>query len=226
MDYYKYHRVLLAILLLLGLVSCGGSKIPPDTTPPTVILVSPADSATGVSVSTQVDATFSENMDCTTLVAGVFTLDSVGGTVSCSGNSASFIPSANLAYNTSYTATITTAAQDQAGNALASNYSWSFTTVQTISLSWNANRETAVNSAGGGYTVYYSTASGFSIGDTGVTTVDVPYVSGAQAPTSTAITLVSSTYYFKIVAYSALNPPGGSSGSQSQLSTEVTIAVP
>ena len=52
-------------------------------------------------------------------------------------NTAVFTPSAGLAASTTYTATVTTAAQDPAGNALAgnqgtppaiSNYVWTFTT--------------------------------------------------------------------------------------------------
>ena len=45
-----------------------------------------------------------------------------------SGTTATFTPSNNLAYSTVYTATITNGVQDAAGNAMASNYTWSFTT--------------------------------------------------------------------------------------------------
>src|SRR6202043_1902435 len=41
---------------------------------------------------------------------------------------ATFTPSAALALNTTYTATITTGAQDLTGNPLAANYVWSFST--------------------------------------------------------------------------------------------------
>jgi len=52
----------------------------------------------------------------------------IAGTVSVSGNTATFTPLARLAGSTEYTATITTAVQDTAGNALAANFSWKFTT--------------------------------------------------------------------------------------------------
>lgn len=95
-----------------------------------------------------------------------------------------------------------------------------------VSVNWNANRETAVNTTGGGYTVYYSTSAGFNIGDAGVTSIDVPYVSGALAPSAITVKLATAgTYYFKIIAYSALNPPGGSSGSQSAVSAEISVTV-
>jgi hypothetical protein len=48
--------------------------------------------------------------------------------VSYTGTTATLDPTANLAPNTAYTATISTAAMDLAGNALAVDYVWSFTT--------------------------------------------------------------------------------------------------
>jgi hypothetical protein len=53
---------------------------------------------------------------------------SVNGAVALSGNTATFTPSASLSPSTQYTATITTGAQDAAGNALAADVTWSFTT--------------------------------------------------------------------------------------------------
>ncbi|MEK7877508.1 MAG: ice-binding family protein, partial [Pseudomonadota bacterium] len=52
----------------------------------------------------------------------------VSGTVTYAGVTATFTPSSSLAYSTTYTATITTGAKDLAGNAVASNFVWSFTT--------------------------------------------------------------------------------------------------
>ena len=63
-----------------------------------------------------------------------FTLEqgttAVSGTVTYSGTTATFTPSNILAASTIYTATITTGAKDLAGNALAANTVWSFTTVE------------------------------------------------------------------------------------------------
>jgi hypothetical protein len=55
---------------------------------------------------------------------------SVSGVVAyvAAGSVATFIPAANLAPTTEYTATITTGATDVAGIALAQNYVWTFTT--------------------------------------------------------------------------------------------------
>jgi len=52
----------------------------------------------------------------------------IPGTVTYLGVTAAFVPTTALAYNTVYTATITTGAKDLAGNAMAANYQWSFET--------------------------------------------------------------------------------------------------
>jgi len=108
---------------------------PPDTTPPTVVSVLPASGATGVAVNTVVTATFSEAMSASTITTSNFTLKAgttpVSGSVAYNSSTytATFTPSANLTPNTTYTATLSTAITDAAGNPLASAYSWSFTTV-------------------------------------------------------------------------------------------------
>ena len=80
-----------------------------DTTTPTVSSTSPASSATGVGVSSAISATFSEDMDSSTITTSTFTLSSssgssVSGTVSYSNKVATFTPSSNLSYSTTYTA--------------------------------------------------------------------------------------------------------------------------
>ena len=107
---------------------------PVDVTPPTVISVVPTNNATNVAANTHPTVTFSEAMNSTTINTTSFTLKqgstNVAGTVAYSGTSASFTPSSALAANTVYTGTITTGAKDAAGNAISSNYTWSFTTAQ------------------------------------------------------------------------------------------------
>jgi hypothetical protein len=109
----------------------------PDTTPPTVTSTSPADAATEIAVGSSVSATFSEPMNNATLTNASFTLQAAGGggvagSVSVTGNTVTLNPTANLAAGTAYTATITTAAKDVAGNALAANRVWSFTTAAAV----------------------------------------------------------------------------------------------
>ncbi len=107
----------------------------PDITPPTVISTIPANAATNVPTNQAVTATFSEAMNPATLNPTSYTLQGPGGaavagavTYAAIGDTAIFTPAATLAPNTLFTATITTMVTDLAGNALASNYVWTFTT--------------------------------------------------------------------------------------------------
>jgi hypothetical protein len=103
-----------------------------DVTKPTVTATIPANVATSVPTNTKVGATFSEVMDAATISSQTFTVKqgatTVPGIVSYSGVNALFTPTNTLAANTVYTATITTGAKDLAGNAVASNSVWSWTT--------------------------------------------------------------------------------------------------
>ena len=110
-----------------------------DTTPPTIILTLPASAATSVPTNQKITATFSKVMDSATITAsGTFSVAVAGvggaavpGTVSYAGSAATFTPTASLAANTQFTATVTTAAKDLSGNALVAGAKpnpWSFTT--------------------------------------------------------------------------------------------------
>jgi len=104
--------------------------------PPTVISVTPPNGAAGVCPSTVVTATFSEAMNPATINTTTFTLTGPGttpvaGVVTFAASTATFTPSSPLALSTVYTATITTGAKDVFGNALASDFVWSFTTSST-----------------------------------------------------------------------------------------------
>ena len=107
-----------------------------DVTPPTVLSVVPVSSATGVATSIHPAVTFSEAMMSSTITTATFILQQgatpVTGTISYSGTTATFTPSSSLTASTVYTGTITTGAKDAAGNSIASNYTWSFTTAATV----------------------------------------------------------------------------------------------
>jgi hypothetical protein len=95
----------------------------------------------------------------------------------------------------------------------------------TVNISWAASHEKALNTVGGGYKIYYSQTSGANLATTSF--INVPYVSGGTAPTTTSISVAQwGTWYVRVVGYSALNAPGQSNGSTSPPSTEVSISVP
>jgi hypothetical protein len=107
-----------------------------DTTPPYVTATVHANGAKNVPINTKIGATFNEAMNPTTITNLTFKVTKtfgvpVTGTVTYSGVNAVFTPAANLPANTLLTATITTAAKDVAGNAMAANFVWSFTTLAT-----------------------------------------------------------------------------------------------
>jgi hypothetical protein len=103
-----------------------------DTAPPTVISTSPANSATGVPITSVIIITFSETIDPSTFNSTTFTLrnngNNVAGIITVDGAVVTFTPSSALSYSTTYTGTITAGVGDLAGNAMAADYIWSFTT--------------------------------------------------------------------------------------------------
>jgi Ice-binding-like/Bacterial Ig-like domain len=151
----------MALLLTAFVAGCGDGASSPilggggagnvphgagDTTKPRVTVTFPVNAASGVPANSKITATFSEAMDSTTITAaGTFTLAQSGvpGTVAVGpvtytvgSSTADIKPSADLTSGSVYTATITTAAKDPAGNALAgisanplvaNNHVWTFT---------------------------------------------------------------------------------------------------
>src|SRR5712664_50034 len=89
-------------------------------------------------------------MDAATINATTFTVTgpgttAVSGSVTYSGNAATFTPAALLAGSTLYTATITTGAKDPTGNALAANDIWTFTTAATPTVTSTVPASGATN---------------------------------------------------------------------------------
>ena len=159
-----------------------------DTVSPTITAVSPPDLAAGVCLTSSVSATFSEPMDASTLIAANFGVSdggvAVSGTVSYEAASQvlSFKPTAaaGFAAGRTFTATIVggaTGVKDLAGNAMAANRVWSFTTGTAPCL-------TAVN---------LGTAASFGAfgGSAGVTNQGINTVIGGNIGTTAACTLVT-----------------------------------
>ena len=136
-KYYK--QVFIAVFLAAFMIGCSdddnNTPVATDIIPPTMSLSVPAADATDVAINRAITVTFSEAMNASTINGTSFTVTGPGGssvtglvTYTTVGRSASFVPTSDLAASTGYTATITTGAKDLAGNALANNYTWDFTT--------------------------------------------------------------------------------------------------
>ncbi|MGD0648437.1 MAG: Ig-like domain-containing protein [Acidobacteriaceae bacterium] len=119
-----------------GLATSYSWTFTTGVSPLLVLSTTPVNAATGVRVTQALTATFNQPLNCTTLTSPATTFivrgpaaTAIAGAVTCSGSVATFTPTADLALNTLYTATITTGAADTAGTPLASNYVWSFITL-------------------------------------------------------------------------------------------------
>ena len=93
------------------------TMVPPDTEAPRITSIDPANNASDVAINTEINITFSEEIrnatsSTITLSAGNNT---VNGTVSSSGNMATFSPGASLEEGTLYTVTVS-GVEDLAGN--------------------------------------------------------------------------------------------------------------
>ncbi len=145
-----------------------------DTTPPTISARSPASGATGVSQTGNVTVTFNEAMDAATIGSATFELrDAANALVAAvvsydaATRVATLNPTPTLAAQAVYTATVRgggTGVKDAAGNPLAADSPWSFTTggdttPPTISARSPASGATGVSQTGN-VTVTFNEAMG------------------------------------------------------------------
>jgi acid phosphatase type 7 len=229
-----------------GTDQCHGVPGSQGTTPPTVTNVVPGNGGSDVPIGSKVEATFSKAMDAASVTApGNFTLtkpdgpdpdtnpDPVSGTVTYDSttNTATLTPSANLDYNTTYTATVKGGAngvKDTAGNPLSADEVWTFTTQaaalsapsnlsatrsgsptnQRIDLSWTDN-----SSSEAGFVIERSKDNNF-------TTVDQTYTPSANSTSyhdSTNL-LSKTTYYYRVFAVDST----GTRSAQSNVASATT----
>jgi len=148
MKRFKAQQIYLLFILILSsffISGCGGGDgatghwLPNDNTAPWVTAVIPLNGAVGVPINIKITATFSEDMNPATITGTTFTVvnTTLGGTAvagnvtyNVASRTATFTPTipATLPVSTLFTATITTGAKDLRGNALVSQYVWTFTT--------------------------------------------------------------------------------------------------
>ena len=119
-------------LFVEELVGAAELATQPDTTPPTILSVTPAEGEAGVDRIPSVTVEFSEEMDPATLSEITFLASSssisVPATVTYNetSNTATFVPDNELTLLSQVTVTVTAAVADAEGNTLSEDYSWSF----------------------------------------------------------------------------------------------------
>ncbi len=166
----------------------------PDLTLPMVTATGPLNNATNVARDKVIAITFSEAMDPLTINELTFTVKQgttvVPGTIDYSGTTATFTPTLILDEGPTYTAMITTGAKDIAGNSLAANTTWSFTTGAGISLA-------PVNLRGAGnYVILAQTgisnvATSKVTGDLGLSPAATSYITGFALTNATGYATAS-----------------------------------
>jgi hypothetical protein len=166
---------------------------------PSVIATIPMDLATNVPLNQVVSADFSEAMNIATISSSTFTLmdgvTPVLGAVNYSGTTATFTPTVALVLGKTYTATITTGAQNLAGTGIASDYVWTFSTGAALPLGPGViNLGTAAN-----FTVLskagISTTGLTSVtGDIGVSPIDQTALTGFSQIMDASGTFSTSIY--------------------------------
>ena len=109
-----------------------------DLTPPNISSVNPVNGVIDVAVTSLIDVTFTEPMDPSSINITTFIVNDgytdIAGTVSYSGNTATFIPTTNLSYSTTYTVMVGGGVSDSSGNVLGNDYIWIFTTEVEIDV--------------------------------------------------------------------------------------------
>jgi hypothetical protein len=214
-----------------------------DVTAPTVLSTDPVNSATSVILDKKIAVTFSEPMDPSTITNTTFIIsqgaNTVAGIITYTDSTAVFTSSANLAPNTTYTATIKTGVNDLAGNALANNYVWSFTTGKSVSAPalasaaifgsfggsagiTNQGLNTKINNGGISTTGASTLVTGFHDGTTGDIYTETPLNKGVVSgriytapPTpgnATSFTIAKQGLADATSAYNSISPaskPGG-----------------
>lgn len=130
--------VLCLAVVLSGCGGGGGSSESPGGGDPTIILsvtsTTPLNKVSGIPIQSTISVVFSKAVDTTSITESTFIITgetgTVAGTVAYNETSktATFTPAAPFAKIKTYTATVTTGVKDADGNALAADYTWSFTT--------------------------------------------------------------------------------------------------
>lgn len=191
-----------------------------DNTAPTVDSTQPDNFAIDFAINRNITATFSESMDPSTINKSSFTLtfdDGTGlihvmlGAVSYNDNGmvATFNPGSNLDIDKVHTATITTDAQDLAGNPLAAK-TWTFTSGTTVAQS----RLPVDLGTAGDFVILAKTgvsktgAAGTAVtGDIGISPAALTFITGFSQTMDSSNTFATSSFVTGSIYAADMTPP-------------------
>jgi Ca2+-binding RTX toxin-like protein len=151
-----------------------------DTVAPTINTMAPTDGATDVAAASNAEATFSEAMDSSTINGSTFTLVKQGTsqpvaaqvTYDPAAKKATLDPDADLDPSATYTAAVkggTSGVKDPAGNPLAQDTTWSFTTAASPPPDDTTPPETTIDSGPSDTITVDSATFAFSSSEAGST---------------------------------------------------------
>jgi hypothetical protein len=221
-----------------------------DTDAPTVVAVSPANLAIGVSIGSSVLVTFSEPMAAATITSSTVTLKNtltsavVPSSVSYNAatNVATLTPTAVLAGSTNYTVTVTTGVTDATGNAMASPFTSTFTTeildttpptvtsVSPLNGATNIATNTAVLIAFSepmtASTINTTTVSLKNTATSAVIPATVVYNAGTNSATLTPTGPLSNSTNYTVVVTTGVKDVAGNAMAAQFTSTFTTVPIP
>jgi len=131
-------KIMSIIAITLVVLISGCSKDDVQETigiSPIVLSANPENGTINVPLDKKISVVFDQEMKTATIDATSFTIQgttAVAGTVSVSEKTATFSPTAPLTANTTYTGTIKTTVKNIFGQALETNYVWTFSTGATL----------------------------------------------------------------------------------------------
>jgi len=130
----KNNKLLSALIILSAVLIVGCQKDDYKEilgVCPVVVSTNPDNLRTGVPLNQVITVTFNGAMNPATITTSAITFQGPGatpGTITYSGLTAAFTPSSPLKPNTTYTGRVNTTVKDKTGNALQTDYVWTFTT--------------------------------------------------------------------------------------------------
>jgi hypothetical protein len=129
-----FTTIAMAVVILIS--GCSKDDVQQTTgESPIVESVNPENGTLNVPLNKTISVNFNQEMKASSFDQATFTLQGttlVAGTVSFSGKTATFSPTAPLTANTTYTGSIKTAVQNMMGDTLEADYVWTFSTGSSL----------------------------------------------------------------------------------------------